>query len=196
MSKYLILIITLLFITTTTFSQSTKKFIDTGSVKNQFDYVINESNSYQDFKVIKSNWLLKLKSNVTDSLLASKKDILTYSETKNSQQKIIDSLKTALTNSQTTINSLNEEKQSISFFGIPFEKSVFKTLLFLIIIGLAILLGFFITKFKQSNSITIQTKLLLKDLEEEFEIHRKNALEREQKAMRKLQDELNKQKKD
>jgi hypothetical protein len=33
-------------------------------------------------------------------------------------------------------------------------------------------------------------------LDEEFETHRKTALEREQKVRRQLQDELNKQKKD
>ena len=36
----------------------------------------------------------------------------------------------------------------------------------------------------------------LKELEEAFNEHRSKALEREQKIMRKLQDELNKQKKD
>ena len=54
----------------------------------------------------------------------------------------------------------------------------------------------FISKFKQSNSITIQTKETLKEVEEEFENHRKTALEREQKVRRQLQDELNKQKKE
>ena len=36
--------------------------------------------------------------------------------------------------------------------------------------------------------------MALAETEEEFEAHRKRALEREQKVMRKLQDEINKQK--
>ena len=114
----------------------------------------------------------------------------------NSQKNIIDSLNTSLNKSDSKITSLNEEIQSISLFGIQFKKSVFKTMMFLIIGILAVLLTFFITKFKRSNAITTQTKLTLKEVETEFEEHRKIALEREQKVRRQLQDELNKQKKE
>ncbi len=54
----------------------------------------------------------------------------------------------------------------------------------------------FIGRFKQSNSITKDIKNRLKETEEEFDNHRKVALEREQKVRRQLQDELNKQKKE
>ena len=131
MSKIAITVMTVLFITTNIFSQSTKKFIDTGSVKNQFEYVIDESNNYQDYKVVKAAWLLKLKSNVTDSLLASKKNILENSSMLNSQKQLIDSLNIKLAETATVIADLKAEKESISLFGIQFEKSTFKTLLFL-----------------------------------------------------------------
>lgn len=196
MSKNLILLVAVLFITTATFSQANKKFIDTGSVNNQFDYLMDKSNLYQDYKVVKVNWLRKLKLNVIDSLSGSKKEILSSYTTINSQIKTIDSLKASLVNLEHNIETLTTEKQSISLFGIQLGKSFFKTLLFSIIGVLAILLAFFITKFKQSNSITIQTKEALKEIEEEFDSYRKKALEREQKVMRKLQDELNKQKKE
>ena len=76
------------------------------------------------------------------------------------------------------------------------EKSIYKSLtysLILIFIGLFL---FYFFKFKQSNVQTKEAKLTLKEVEEEYDEHRKKALEREQKIMRKLQDELNKQKKD
>lgn len=196
MKKIFILFITFFSITISSFSQSNKQFIDTGSVNNQFDYLIEKSNRYQDFKVVKINWLLQLKSNVADSLTASKKEIINNYGLLNSQTSTIDSLKIALNKSNETIDTLNSEKQSVSLFGIQFNKGVFKGIMYSIIALLALLLAFFITKFKQSNSITKQTKSLLKDVEEEFENHRKVALEREQKVMRKLQDEINKQKKE
>jgi hypothetical protein len=196
MSKIAFTVMTVLFITTNIFSQSTKKFIDTGSVKNQFEYVIDESNNYQEYKVVQASWLLKLKSNVTDSLLATKMNILDNSDIMNSQKQLIDSLNIKLGATETVIAELIAEKESISLFGIQFEKSTFKTLFFLIVVGLIIALLFFITKFKQSNTITTQCKVSLKQAEDEFEIHREKALQREQKAMRRLQDELNKQKKE
>lgn len=196
MKTKLISVITLFFITTTAISQTNRKFIDTGSVKNQFDYLINKSNRYKDYKVVKIDWLRKLSSNVADSLSESEIEILTNYSLINSQKNTIDSLNTILINSEKKISSLNTEIQTISLFGVDFKKPFFKTMLFLIIGILVVLLSIFITKFKRSNTITIQTKLTLKEVETEFEEHRKIALEREQKVRRQLQDELNKQKKD
>lgn len=196
MSKIAFAAIAVLFITSSTFSQSNNKLIDTVSVKNQFEYLMDNSNSLQDYKVVRSAWLLKLKSNVLDSLSASKNKILLNSEMLNSQKKLIDSLNTRRADSETVISTLIAEKDSISIFGIQFGKSFFKTMFFLIVIGLLGALLFFITKFKQSNSITTQCKLALTQNEEEFAIYKEKALEREQKAMRRLQDELNKNKKE
>lgn len=191
-----LLFFTLLLTVSISFGQTVKKFTDSGSVSNQFDNLIKNSNRYQDYKVVKTTWLLKLKENVTDSISASKKEIIAANKLINSQKKSIDSLKLAIHTSEASITNLNNEIQSISLFGMQINKSNFKTIMFSVIVILALLLLFFITKFKQSNSITTQTKLDLKELDEEFEQHRKKALEREQKVRRQLQDELNKQKKD
>ncbi len=196
MKKQLILAFVLIAVTTSFFAQANRKFIDTGSVNNQFDYLINKSYKYKNYKNVDINWLYKLKSNVTDSLSASKKLISNNYHIINTQKNTIDSLNTSLSLSKKSITNLTNEKQSISFFGIQFSKAFFKSLLFSIIGILIILLVYFIARFKQSNTITIQTKDSLKELEDEFDIHRKTALEREQKVMRKLQDELNKQKKE
>jgi tetrahydromethanopterin S-methyltransferase subunit B len=180
---------------TTSISQ-VKKFIDTGSVNNQFEYLITKSNRYQTYKVVELNWLTKLKSNVLDSLSASKNSIATNLTTINAQKKTIEDLNKALNNSKTTIQSLTTRNQSIAIFGLQFGKSVFKLIVFSIIGILLILLGIFIIKFKRSNYITLQSKERFIELEEEFENHRKIAIEREQKVRRQLQDELNKQKKE
>jgi len=127
---------------------------------------------------------------------SAKKEILSSYKTINSQKRTIDSLKLTLNSSGDTITNLNSQIESISFIGIQFKKETFKTIMLSIIGVLAALLFLFITKFKSSNSVTTQTKLNLKEVEDEYEDHRKRALEREQKVMRRLQDELNKQKKD
>lgn len=196
MGKIAITAMTVLFITSNIFSQTNNKLKDTVSIKSQFEYLMDNSNTLQDYKVVRTSWLLKLKSNVIDSISASKKKLLDNASVLNSQKILIDSLNIKLAAADTMIIELRSEKESISLFGIPFEKTVFKTMFFLIVVGLIGALLFFITKFKQSNIITTQCKLASKQTEEEFAIYREKALEREQKAMRRLQDELNKQKKD
>ena len=196
MKTNLLIVLTFLFTILNLQSQTTKQFIDSGSVNNQFENLINNSNKYQDYKVVKLNWLLKLKSNINDSILASKEEILNASNTINNQKKIIDSLNTSLDTTKNDIINLKTQITTISFLGIDFEKGLFKTIMLSIIGGLVLFLLFFISKFKQSISITKQTKRNLKEVEDEYEEHRKKALEREQKVMRRLQDELNKQKKE
>ncbi|MDX1828352.1 MAG: tRNA (guanine-N1)-methyltransferase [Lutibacter sp.] len=196
MKKQLALLIATVLISWSGFSQINKKFIDTGSVKNQFNYLIEKSNRYQNYKVVQYNWLQKLKRNVEDSLVKSQKEIIVNYQTINKQKATIDSLQASIKSSNRNIETLTNEKQSISFLGMQIKKATFKSILFFIIGVLALLLAFFISKFKQSNSITQHTKETLKELENEYNEHRTKALEREQKVMRKLQDELNKNKKE
>tara|TARA_R110001583_G_scaffold84771_2_gene222617 strand:+ start:271 stop:873 length:603 start_codon:yes stop_codon:yes gene_type:complete len=196
MKKSIFSLLMFLFISINLLSQTNKKFDDSGSLKDQIDNLINNSNNYQEYKVVKLNWLQKLKSNINDSISFSEKESLNSALIMNSQNNTIDSLKTVLNATKVDIDLLNTQIQSITFFGIQFEKSIFKTVVLTIIGVLILALIFFISKFKLSNSITKQTKIELKAMEEEYDEHRKSALEREQKVMRRLQDELNKQKKE
>jgi hypothetical protein len=196
MKKMTMAAVAVLLITSTIFSQTTNKITDSGTVKYQFENLIDKSNNFQGYKVIKATSILKLQSNVLDSLAVSKKKLVANTDFLNSQKRLIESLQTKSTASETAVTNLISEKESISLFGIQFEKTFFKTLFFLIVIGLIAALLFFIFKFKQSNIITIESKLALQQSEKEFEIYKEKALEREQKAMRKLQDELNKKKKE
>lgn len=186
--------IALLLITTNIFSQTTNKVIDSASVKYQFENLLDKSNNFQGYKVINATSLLKLQSNVLDSLSVSQEKLLANADFRNSQRLLIDSLQTKATASKTVVSNLRSEKESILLFGIQFKKTFFKTLFFLILLGLIGTLLFFIFQFKQSNAITIESKLALKESEKEFDIYKVKALEREQRAMRRLQDELNKRK--
>src|SRR3970040_251915 len=195
MKKMTIAAIALLLITSNIFSQTTNKFIDSATVKYQFENLIDKSNNFQGYKGIKATSLLKLQSNVLDSLLVSKKKILANADFISSQKRIIDSLQTKSTASETVVSNLVSEKESISLFGIQFEKTFFKTLFFLIVLGLIAALVFFIFKFKQSNAITVESKLALKQSEKAFEIYKDKHLTSNLKEMRRLQDKLNKEKK-
>lgn len=196
MFKQIILTLILAGFANTTFAQATKKFDNSGTVDEQFDYLITKSNRYQEYKVVQLNWLQQLQKNVLDTLALSESTIAQRDNEIRTQKTEINDLNTSLTTANAKIEELSTQIESISLFGMQLKKPVFKTLMFIIIGVLAVLLGIFIFQFKRSNAVTLQTKADIKELEEEFDQHRKRALEREQKVMRRLQDELNKQKKD
>jgi len=173
--------------------------LNSGTIDNQFEYVLKKSGNFkgtngQPYEAVKRSMLNTLRAHTIDSLKTVHKDLTETQAIVNSQAKEISLLKTSLTNTQGTLDQTNLEKDSMALFGMQMSKSGYNVLLWSIIAGLLALLLFFIFKYKNSNSITKNVNLALAEIEEEFEEHRKVALEREQKVRRQLQDELNKQK--
>jgi septal ring factor EnvC (AmiA/AmiB activator) len=175
--------------------QDEKLSLNEGTIDNQFEYVIRRSNNYQDFKVVKKTWLYELKAHTIDSLNAVHKELSDSQTTINSQSNEISQLKTDLTTTKTNLENTKKEKDSMALFGLQMSKGGYNVLMWAIIAALLALFLLFVYKFKNSNAVTKQAKKTLLETEEEYEEYRRNALEREQKVRRQLQDELNKQKK-
>lgn len=168
--------------------------LDKGTLDSQFEYIMQESGNYQDFKVVKIAWLNTLRAHVADSL---KKANALHEETKSTidtQDKEISQLKTNLSDTENTLLEMKSEKDTMSFFGLAISKTLYSMVLWLIILGLIIALLVFIYKFRNSNTLTKQAQDALAETTEEYETHRRNALEREQKVRRQLVDEINKNK--
>lgn len=169
------------------------------SLKGQFEELERISGNYRAngirYEVIKLSDLYMVKNNIFDSLATYGKTIKDLSGTIESNEAEIESLNSKLQQTTDTLDKVTEEKDSISFFGAMIGKGTYNFILWSIIFGLLLLLLFFIYRFRNSNSLTQQAKSALEELEEEYETHRRKALEREQKISRQLQDELNKQKK-
>lgn len=165
-----------------------------GTIDNQFEYVIRRSNRYQEYKVVKTDWLYTLKAHTMDSLQALETRLDSTLTVIESQNKTIGGLQSELDTTKSDLAQTNEEKDNISLLGIPMSKGLYKIVMWSIVGGLLVLLVAFIIKFKNSNAVTRATKKALQEMDEEFEEHRRTALEREQKVRRQLQDEINKQK--
>lgn len=165
-----------------------------GTIDNQFEYVIQKSYNYQDYKNVKKDWLYQLKAHTLDSLKAIQNDLTTTQNTVDSLAQEITMLKTNLSETKSTLAETNEEKDNMALFGLQMSKSNYNVLMWSIIGALFALLLLFIYKFRNSNAITKEAKQTLVETEEEFDEHRRTALEREQKVRRQLQDEINKQK--
>jgi len=166
--------------------------LDSGTIADQFKFITSRSNSYQNYKVIKKDWLNTLKAHVVDSLITFKKDLANERLQVGTQKDEINALNTKLTKANETINSLEKEKSSVRFLGMPMNKNAYKGLVWTIIAGLLGTLLFFIYRFRNSNLVTVATRDNLKEVQEEFESYKKRALEREQKVRRELQNVLNK----
>lgn len=99
---------------------------------------------------------------------------------------------TAIKELQTQINSTNNQlkeieadlelsiknRNSIEVFGLNVEKGIYTLVMSLIIIILIAFMMILYLMYSRSNKVTIRTKKDYNELKEEFEVHKKDALDR------------------
>lgn len=160
--------------------------LDGGNLDSQFDYIIKKSNTYEAFQVVKRTWLYKVKSNTLDSVKALRDNIVALENNVQEQQKEINVLKSSLQDTNSKLEIASTEKDSFGFIGMRWTKGTYSSMVWTIILILILALLVMIFLFKRSNAITVKTKESLHDKQEEFDAHRKWALEREQTLARDL----------
>lgn len=200
-TKTLFFIAFILLGTTVSFAQTETPIeelsLDKSDLAGQFDFISKKSSSWRDekgqkYEVIKVQYLQQLKAHTLDSIKAIKGSLAKAKIEITNQENEISALKKSLNATKETLNNTTEEKDNMSFLGIQLSKSGYSTMLFSVIGVLLALCALFAFKFKNSNVLTKDAKHKLAEVETEYEDHRKNALEREQKVRRQLQDEINK----
>jgi len=166
-----------------------KAKFDTISLKGQFEYVYDKSESYQRYKVVKVSTFNLLKNNSVDSINVYKSELRV-------RKKEITELKSTVGEKDAKIKELtdnliatNETKDSMVLLGAEVSKGAYNTIMWFVVFGLGVLALMLFLMFKRSHLITKETKQRLAEVEEEFETHRKSALKREQKIARELMDE-------
>lgn len=196
--------ILLVFLCSTAFinSQNTElktQSINEGSIDDQFEFLLKKSGNFkgtngQSYEAVNRSMILALRAHTIDSINALEKQLQDAQTIVDQQSKQISDLESNLNTTQSTLDTTNKEKDSMALFGMLMSKGIYNMIMWCVIGGLLVLLIVFIIKFKNSNAITRAAKKSLNELDEEFEEHRRVALEREQKVRRQLQDEINKQK--
>ncbi|MEQ9262754.1 MAG: tRNA (guanine-N1)-methyltransferase [Owenweeksia sp.] len=167
--------------------------LDSGSLKEQFKYLVDKSNDYQDYKVIRKTLLTKMQIHITDSLTQQAEMQVRLQNTIEQQSSEINNLQQELTTTQDSLTKVTEEKNSMALLGVATEKNTYRFVMWGLVGLLTALVLIFLLRFRNSSIASKQAKENLEDVEEEFADYKKRSLEREQKLRRQLQDEINKQ---
>lgn len=165
------------------------------TLNEQMTEAFDKSNSYQEYKVIKKTQLATLKRNILDSVSALEKSINSQQSELAQQKRAIDSLRENLENTQLNLANSKEKEDGIRFLGILTSKTTYNAIMWSIVLILLLAGGFLFYRFLNSHKITNAAELKMAEMEIELEDYRRNSLEREQKLRRKLQDEINKNRK-
>ena len=171
-----------------------KPSLDNGTIESQFQYVLDKSSRYEEYKVIKQVWMNRLKAHVADSLDKLHNELQTSHLMVSVRDQKIDSLNASLEKTHADLNNAIKERNSLSFLGLKIDKTAYNGIMWTLVGILAAGLIFFILMFKRSNYVTVRTSKDLQETKDEFEDFRKRALRREEEIVRKYHNELNKYK--
>lgn len=194
MKKILLLTIPLFLFSISANAQDSVQ-IEKNTLDNQMADAFDKSNSYQEYKVIKKTQLATLKRNILDSVSTLERKITGLESEIKNQNTEIDSLTQNLNQTQENLAASKEKEDGIELFGILTSKTTYNTIMWSIIGILLLISGFLFYRFLNSHKITKAAQLKMAEIEIELEDNRRNSLEREQKLRRKLQDEINKNRK-
>lgn len=165
---------------------------DTASLRVQYDQMLEASNRFQRFKVVRQDFLGAFIANVSDSLRGYTDEIGSLKTTITEQKAKIDGQATTISERDAKITELTEEKDSVSLLGLPLSKTTYNVIMWSAIIGLLAALLFAIARMRFAVSTSREARLANEKTTAELEKSRKNRLEVEQKLRRQLQDERNK----
>lgn len=192
--KNLIPIVTILLLSLQATAQDPIQ-IQKNTLDHQMTEVFEKSNSYQEYKVIKKTELATLRRNILDSVAALEKKIASQKGEVIAQKNEIDLLRKELQDTKEALALSKEKEDGIYLLGSLTSKATYNGIMWTIIVILLLVSGFLFYRFMNSHKITKGTQLKLAEMEIELEDYRRNSLEREQKLRRKLQDEINKNRK-
>lgn len=172
--------------------------LDSGTITNQFDYILTKSRASGEFQLIRKTSLLKVRDHVLDSLKTIRENLTLANQSTpkfelkiSALEKEIDELKLKKEN-QSVSENINENINNSNFSNSSLNKTSYNLIFYCIIFVLLLLLVITAIRFKNYRSKTNKTSTNIVEIESEFDSYRKNAMKKEQELMRKLQDEINK----
>ncbi len=157
--------------------------LDSALLEAQLDYVHENTRVYNDFRAIRDDIFLKLKRNVKDTLNATKLEVEELNSRLTQRDFQIESLTTDLTRTKNEKDEAIRNRDSRSFIGIQMNKTLYSSIMWFIILGLAALAVITFILFMRSHRVTKDVKNELQSTQDEFDLYRKSSREKYEKLV-------------
>ncbi|MEQ6167438.1 MULTISPECIES: hypothetical protein [unclassified Ekhidna] len=161
------------------------------TLQQKFDNMLENTETYERYKVIPRTDLNAFWSEVTDTLNQKQQKIQQLQTETRDAKALAQQARAQLSDVQVKLDESLELNDTIYFLGIPFSKVGYHIMVWVIIIALAVLAVIAYFMFMRSNSVTSRTKREYEALQAEFEEHKTKAREMQVKLKRELQTAVN-----
>ncbi|WP_051385063.1 hypothetical protein [Flavobacterium enshiense] len=192
----LISLLTLATVKAQNIESVTEKPINKTTVENQLNLIVSNSAEQNGVKMIQKADLETLRADVITLLSRNENDLTASKKTIELKNTEIKGLAAQVDEVNSKVAANDTANETFLFLGMSLSKALYHSVMWSMVFTLLIFAVFLTTRFKKASGITRDAKEKLAEVEEEFELFKRNAIEREQKLRRLLQDEINKQKKE
>jgi hypothetical protein len=157
--------------------------LDSALLEAQLDYIHENTRVYNDYRAIRADIFLKMKRNVMDTVNASKLEVEQLNSRLTERNFRIETLNTDLTRTKNEKDEAIKNQDSLSFFGIQMNKTLYNSIVWFIILGLVALAVMLIMLHRRSHLVTKQVKEELQTTQDEFDLYRKSSREKYEKLV-------------
>lgn len=169
------------------FAQSNTAVAD--SLDKQFETMINASNTFQDYKVVKIYKLSDIRKTTKEEINKLSADIEDLNQRNEAQARELAQIEKELIQTQSDFEKAEKSKDEFTWLGMQIQKDTYQSIVYGIIFLLILVLVILIFTYRRNKKETQEAKKLLEETNSEFDSYRQKALETQQKLGRQLQDE-------
>lgn len=159
------------------------QIMDTATIESQLDYIQERTRIYNDYRAIRNDIFLRMKRNIMDSLVNAKLEIAQMNSRLTERNFQIETLNSDLARVKNDRDQAIRTKDNLSFLGIQMNKILYNTIMWIIVLGLALLVVTLVLGFKRNHVVTVHTKKELENTLKEFETYRKDTREKHEKLV-------------
>ncbi|RPI46183.1 MAG: hypothetical protein EHM46_00895 [Bacteroidetes bacterium] len=157
--------------------------LDTASLRSQLNYIENRTRIYDDFRAIREDLFQKMKENIEDTLMVTHTEIEQLNRTLVEKNQQITGLNSDLETIRGERDDAIRNRDSFSFLGIKMNKAIYNSIMWFMVLGLAVLAVLLFLLFKRSHDVTAHKRKELEITLEEFEEYRKSSREKYEKMV-------------
>lgn len=162
------------------------------SLKGQYELMLAKSKTMYTYKLINPGRLAGFFKSVTDTIKTERSAHRKAQAKITEQEKTIATLNDQIKGKESSLASSISKVDEISFLGISFSKGSYNTLVWSVIILLALALAFVIIRSAKSIHEAKYRSGLYEEISQEYQAYKIKSNEKEKKLARELQDERNK----
>jgi hypothetical protein len=162
------------------------------SLRGQYQLMLSKSKSLNGYKLINPSRLSAFYRSVSDTLRIQRNQLKAAQGKITTQEKSIAVLNQEIEGKESSLATSNSKLDQISFIGIPFSKSTYNTIVWSLIVILALSFAFVTVRSAKNIQEAKYRSGLYEEISQDYQAYKVKANEKEKKLARELQDERNK----